>query len=384
MHRSCLTYRYLLHRDCASTLFVGSGSARRAAMSDEVSELRAALAASNALLEQERAYRIDQDLALAATLDDVRDRSVQLQAEMTANVHCSSRPVDLGHPQRLQDFAIGLDEGVGSQPPEPALGYNWVTTPAASTICSRRSLASPAASGHARDSWQPSRQSPAWDGRSPATHARKRGSEVEELDLGREKRMLVSRAEAACDVLARLVERTGPHHNALPDGRRLAGTERNLHWIESCEAQLLSWIDKRHEQTAHADLRELRLHAEVREVRSTASAACERERDRSARAESRCQKLVAELRTTVRAVVDGHQTGLGENEPLELLLNKNTVREIATNRDRQSRLSARWEQQRLRERTASQLELKAGERSRQAMRQQLALPGMPASLVADR
>ena len=107
-------------------------------------------------------------------------------------------------------------------------------------------------------------------------------------------------------------------------------------------------------------------------------------RFRSARAESRCQKLVAELRTTVRAVVDGHQTGLGENEPLELLLNKNTVREIATNRDRQSRLSARWEQQRLRERTASQLELKAVERSRQAMRQQLALPGMPASLVADR
>ena len=397
----------------------------RRSMEDDEPDLRAALAASEEALRQERMYRLAQDAALAQTLDEVVDRSVSLAQHIDEQSGCSSRPVDLGHPQRLQDYATGLEGGYGSHPAEPALSHMWVTTPVAATT--HRSGGSGCGMGGGggasasaceggdeggtgdEDRWLgPTLVSRSFStanmsaASASARAPRKRGGDDPTADdgEGRDKRVALlaaraeaetARADAACDVLAKLVARTGPHHNALPDGRRLGYTaERGRPWIESCEAQLLAWVEEQRQRQASADLRELRVHAAARDAAAAAAASFEAERERADRAESRARRLVGALRSSARDAVDEEEAAL-QRAPLGL------------HRRPESRLSARWEQQRpppaqqapwrgsaassalLPPRAAAEEDgaaRPAPKQSRQRLRYQLAMPGMPATLVA--
>ena len=123
-------------------------------------------------------------------------------------------------------------------------------------------------------------------------------------------------------------------------------------------------------------MQEERRHAAARSRSGAASATVEAERKRADRAESRCRQLVGALREAERKIVDAHQ-GLGAPRAAE----SETV--AAAQRLGRHYSEVLWESERAREAEAGRADAAQRQRARRVLRDQLALPGMAACLVAS-
>ena len=209
-------------------------------------------------------------------------------------------------------------------------------------------------------------------------------------------------AEYACAVLERLLVQTGhvatqSGHMSTPEATGSgsgskgvssppldadtapSATVESAHdaaWIESAALRLSRWVDgeqgrqegERRRQAAAA-LHEETMHAAARESAGKASATLEEERRRAERAETRCQHLVAALRSMQRRYVDETVHGvLAAPEPPAV--------DAARERER-----IMWERGRARRAEDEREEGAQRRRTGVALRHSLALPGMAASLV---
>lgn len=359
---------------------------------NDVATLRAALAASNAALEEERRWRTEQEMAVTEALDQVRSRSIVLQQRLEGAWPTSTSVP--GDPQKLQDYTIGVGLGPLESEASPSddnhSTFSWLAEAMRST-----GPADAMSQPEGTDEHQPAEDlelDNPWLGAtllSRAAHAqsftpasslgvRKRSDDADRDDddstqlaqLSSRAQLSSARANAACNVLQRLLTRVGSSADVTPAGRLMPAVERDVAWIEGCELKLSACIDQLLDREATADLRELRLHKQIRDAKSAAADVNDVERSRAERAERRCRQLVGALRTSNRSVVD-------EAEAVST-----PTRFYRPTADIDAVRNARWERQRSTERTTVTRGAQATHARRQAVLNQLLMPTMPASQVA--
>ena len=349
------------------------------------------------------------EAAIVESLEDVLQRADLLQQHLVELPGSQRlvRPGDLGSPERLRAFAMGATiepqwvAGVGSSDSTvPTEGV-----PDDRSILFQEGM-------HEDDFCGPGLSSSVRSGTGaadfrrllqdkPSSQLGKRASGTHADDDRRaEKRLalLTSRAEAAtaranaaCDALERLVERTcgeqsigasfgrvghGSMHGSSGSTR---GVERPLAWIEECEARLLAWVEERHEQNAASELRALQLDAQLRGERDDMWAVHTREHGRAERAEGRCRQLVRALRTSQRAAVDEIECAADRAD--SPLVGSHVLRQGATSLSARSR-SERWENGCEAAAQLAKAQMRDGAFRKQALANQLTLPCMPAVVAA--
>ena len=140
----------------------------------------------------------------------------------------------------------------------------------------------------------------------------------------------------------------------------------------TCDSDCSCAVRPTYRSQAASSLHEEQLHAKVRERHDHAITSSESERRRAERAEARCQRLVAALRDTQRRVVDSH-------EGLEVMEDTATV--AAAQALGRFYSNEMWESGCRRAVNDENAAAAQRRRSRQALRDQLALPGMAACVV---
>lgn len=355
--------------------------------------------------------RMTFEAAIVESLESVLNRAEHLQQHLgglpgTARL---VRPGDLGSPERLRAFAMGAAwephwvAGVGTSA-QAAAASSAAAPLGAGADTYHEDAGVPDDEAHHDELMQPSSAAAAptaWHGPEninrakphPNLHEPLQGTSIPNLrkraidgfpdDGWRDdhKRMAVlatraeaatARADAACGVLHRLVERTcaPPARSALG-----AAAERGASWIRDAEERLLAWVEEQRRRQSASELRVLLIDAQLRDERSNANAACERERSRAERAEGRCRKLVRALRTTSKDAVDEVEVATGGYGPPPAAMQR------APSQSECAR-SERWARQREVAANVAKADPKAVLLRKQALTHQLTLPGMGAAAWA--
>lgn len=370
---------------------------------DEVSRLRAALATAVSERNEERTRRLEQETAMNDALHEVCSRSSRLQQQMDGQPAVQTTfPDDVGSPQRLFAIASAADPEVDAmcdssveQRVTDSHTLFWAAAPTSSSLpdCHAMELEQQSDDTMRSSTWlgaeQLIRQHTAQRFRPTSLHPdgfphlvrRKRSNDDAEenermVALANRAAAASSRAEAACDVLQRLLDHTDARQTgeeSRPNVVRTGG-ERGQIWIERCGVRLLAWVDELHSRLASAELRELRAHAEMRAACDEAVAARAADRARAERAEARNRELVGALRLAQRQAVDEVEDA---HAPY-------TWPEDMTPEGEDRLRSAQWEQQRrLHELRSSRLGAQAVQQTRKKLQAQLAMPHLSACAAAS-